>query len=154
MRLLTYTAVSVVSVAALLYSTQKQYTYFYPSLIHLTTSNLSLMLLLNFCLMSLLWISKLVQYIFIGPLRVIEVEHLYERGWFAVSESFLALTVFREDIGSWFVVWFCVLGGIKCFHWLLQDRVDMVRTCFMLLTGILYMFNSWNRPRRLRKCFI
>ncbi len=47
-----------------------------------------------------------------------------ERGWYAVTETCLAFTVFRDDFSPKFVAQFTLLLFLKCFHWLAEDRVD------------------------------
>ncbi len=44
----------------------------------------------------------------------------------AIMESLLALTIFREEFGTFFVAMFASLVFIKVMHWLVQDRVDYV----------------------------
>ena len=45
---------------------------------------------------------------------------------YAVTETCLAFTVFREDFNVTFVAMFTMLLFFKCFHWLAEDRVDYV----------------------------
>ncbi|CAF0846414.1 unnamed protein product [Rotaria sp. Silwood1] len=101
--------------------TKKQ---FYPSVVHLTKSSTSLAVLYLQAFVLTVLFGKLVQKIFLGPLRAIETEHLYDRTWFSVTETCLAFTVFRDDFSSRFVALFAILLFLKCFHWLLEDRVD------------------------------
>ncbi|XP_054758151.2 E3 ubiquitin-protein ligase synoviolin A-like [Lytechinus pictus] len=68
--------------------------------------------------------GKLFKKVFFGQLRAAEMEHLIERSWYAVTETCLAFTVFRDDFGPRFVAMFTLLLFIKCFHWLAEDRVD------------------------------
>lgn len=70
--------------------------------------------------------GRALQSIFFGPLRLIEIERLHERAWYAVTESLLALTIFREEFDTSFVVLFTSLLFLKVFHWLAADRVEMV----------------------------
>lgn len=56
------------------------------------------------------------------------LQHLIERSWYAVTETCLAFTVFRDDFSPRFVAMFTVLLFLKCFHWLAEDRVDFVST--------------------------
>lgn len=49
-----------------------------------------------------------------------------ERSWYAVTETCLAFTVFRDDFSPRFVALFTLLLFLKCFHWLADDRVDFV----------------------------
>ena len=59
-------------------------------------------------------------------LRDLEVEMIRERLSSTVMESLLALTIFREEFGFFFVSMFATLVFIKVGHWLVQDRVDYV----------------------------
>jgi len=71
-----------------------------------------------------LLVGKLFRKIFFGTLRAAELEHLIERAWYAVTETCLAFTVFRDDLNARFVGIFAILLFLKCFHWLAEDRVD------------------------------
>ena len=63
---------------------------------------------------------------FYGRLRPIEVEQLYERGWFAVTETSLAMTMFRDEIGGWFLVMFVSLLAGKVWNWIGEGRVEFL----------------------------
>ena len=49
-----------------------------------------------------------------------------ERSWYAVTETCLAFTVFRDDFSPKFVSLFTLLLFLKGFHWLAEDRIDYV----------------------------
>lgn len=51
---------------------------------------------------------------------------MHERVWYAITESLLALTIFREAFDTSFVILFVSLLFLKVFHWLASDRVEMV----------------------------
>lgn len=68
----------------------------------------------------------LIPQIFLGTLRAAEFEHLLERFWYALTETCLAFTVFRDDFNPRFVALFTVLLFLKSFHWLAEERVDFV----------------------------
>jgi len=68
--------------------------------------------------------GKFMRKLFFGQLRAAETEHLIERSWYAVTETCLAFTVFRDDFSPRFVALFTVLLFLKCFHWLAEDRID------------------------------
>lgn len=55
-------------------------------------------------------------------------QRLQERGWFAATETLLALTIFKDDFESTFVALCVGLLFLKVFHWLASDRVEMVST--------------------------
>lgn len=101
--------------------------------------------------------GKLMRKVFFGQLRAAEFEvrswvffvlvlmyfivcflqHLMERSWYAITETCLAFTVFRDDFNPKFVALFTVLLFLKSFHWLADDRVDYVRDILPLLFNIL-----------------
>ena len=61
-----------------------------------------------------------------GPLRPIEVESLYEKSWFAITETCLAMTIFREEVGAWFLVMFVALLTGKVWGWIGDGRVEVL----------------------------
>lgn len=61
-----------------------------------------------------------------GPLRPIEVEQLYEKAWFAITETCLAMTIFREEVGAWFLVMFMALLTGKVWGWIGDGRVEVL----------------------------
>ena len=67
-----------------------------------------------------------LQRLFYGPLRPIEVEQLYEKAWFAITETCLAMTIFREEVGGWFLVMFVSLLIGKVWGWFGEGRVEVL----------------------------
>ena len=67
-----------------------------------------------------------LQRVLYGPLRPIEVEQLYEKAWFAVTETCLAMTIFREEIGAWFMLMFVSLLVSKVWAWIGEGRVEVL----------------------------
>lgn len=67
-----------------------------------------------------------LQQMFYGPLRPIEIEQLYEKAWFAVTETCLAMTIFREEVGAWFLVMFVALLVGKVWAWIGEGRVEVL----------------------------
>lgn len=65
-----------------------------------------------------------MQRLLYGPLRPIETEQLYERAWFAVTETCLAMTIFRGELGGWFLVMFISLLVGKVWGWIGEGRVE------------------------------
>uniref|UniRef100_A0A6G1S661 RING-type E3 ubiquitin transferase n=1 Tax=Aceria tosichella TaxID=561515 RepID=A0A6G1S661_9ACAR len=99
---------------------------FYPSVVYITKSNPSMAVIYIQCLVMFLLVGKLMRKIFFGTLRAAELEHLIERAWYAVTETCLAFTVYRDDLNARFVGIFAILLFLKCFHWLAEDRVDFM----------------------------
>lgn len=90
----------------------------------------------------MLSMAKAIQYILLGPLRAIEIEHVHEKGWIYLSESLLALTIFRDAFQGGNILHFCVIVFMHYFHWLVADRVDWMEHA--VATG-----ESWWRSLRL-----
>lgn len=61
-----------------------------------------------------------------GPLRPVEIEQLYEKAWFAVTETCLAMTIFREEVGAYFLVMFTALVTGKVWGWIGEGRVEVL----------------------------
>ncbi|XP_017057257.1 E3 ubiquitin-protein ligase HRD1 [Drosophila ficusphila] len=103
---------------------QKQ--QFYPAVVYITKSNSSMAVIYIQFLVIVLMFGKLLRKIFLGTLRAAEFEHLLERFWYALTETCLAFTVFRDDFNPRFVALFTVLLFLKSFHWLAEERVDFM----------------------------
>ncbi|KAI1286196.1 E3 ubiquitin-protein ligase synoviolin [Halotydeus destructor] len=126
MKALLVTLGSGVLTAAVLTNAFYQKKQFYPSVVYLTKSNPSMAILYVQAFVFVLLAGKLVRKVFFGQLRAAEMEHLIERSWYAVTETCLAFTVFRDDLSPKFVALFTLLLFLKCFHWLAEDRVDFM----------------------------
>lgn len=88
-------------------------------------------ILCNYGIFLAILTSRLLIAVFFGTLRAIELERLHDRLWFTVTETLLALAMFRDEFDAGFVVMFVSLILIKCFHWLASDRVEWVSTPFL-----------------------
>ena len=99
---------------------------FYSAAVYIAQSTGSLMFLVNLMLIVAAACGYGLQRLFYGPLRPIETEQLYDKAWFAVSETLLAMTIFRDDIGMWFFAMFlCLLAG-KVWQWIGEGRVEFL----------------------------
>uniref|UniRef100_A0A096MCG3 RING-type E3 ubiquitin transferase n=1 Tax=Poecilia formosa TaxID=48698 RepID=A0A096MCG3_POEFO len=99
---------------------------FYPTVVYLTKSSPSMAILYIQAFVLVFLLGKFMRKVFFGQLRAAEMEHLIERSWYAVTETCLAFTVFRDDFSPRFVALFTLLLFLKCFHWLAEDRVDFM----------------------------
>jgi E3 ubiquitin-protein ligase synoviolin len=99
---------------------------FYSAAVYISQSTGSLMFLINLGLIVTASFGYGLQRLFYGPLRPIETEQLYDKAWFAVSETLMAMTIFRDDIGLWFFAMFlCLLAG-KLWQWIGEGRVEFL----------------------------
>lgn len=65
-----------------------------------------------------------MQKVIYGPLRAIEREQLWDKAWYAVTETALAMTTFRDEVGMWFFVMFVALLAGKVWQWISEARVE------------------------------
>ncbi|KAJ2027572.1 E3 ubiquitin-protein ligase hrd1 [Coemansia sp. S610] len=100
--------------------------HFYTGCVLLSQSGVAMMILANMGLLLMILLGKLLVRIFLGQLRAIEVERLYEQGWIAVTETCLALAILRDEFDAATLTLFVFLLFCKLFHWMLADRVSFM----------------------------
>ncbi|KAI1317018.1 hypothetical protein F5Y16DRAFT_414672 [Xylariaceae sp. FL0255] len=126
MRLYWYAGTSTALAAGVVAYAFNQRANFYSAMVYLSQNNLSLMILINLVLFlyaSLVWGLQRLCY---GPLRPVEIEQLYEKAWFAITETCLAMTIFRDEVGAWFLVMFTALVTGKVWEWIGEGRVEVL----------------------------
>ncbi|KAK0437498.1 hypothetical protein EV421DRAFT_1827835 [Armillaria borealis] len=123
-RILLYGTLSTVAVCAAVANALKNYSNFYSVAIYLSKSSRSVLVFANFAFILALLCGHVLQKIFFGSLRPNEIERLYDRLWFFVTESLLAFTIFRDEFDAPFATMFGFLLFVKAFHWLASDRIE------------------------------
>ena len=126
MSLTKYVFVSFAVAGGLVYHALKTREQYFPAMLYLSTSKLSVVVLGNLAFALTLCFGHLLKQIFLGQLREAEIERLYERTKDAIMETCLAMTIFREEFNVKFVVMFVSLLFVKIFHWLAGDRVEFM----------------------------
>lgn len=99
---------------------------FFSAAIAIYQNSACLIVIVNMLLILTLAMGKGLQLFFFGQLRALELEHLYERAFYALTESFLVLTVFKDEFKMEFSIFFGILLFLRVFHWIISDRVDLV----------------------------
>lgn len=128
MRLQTYAGLSLIATLAITYHAFNSRSQFYPAMVYLATSKISLVLLLNMALVIMCVLWQLTKKVFLGSLREAEVERLNEQAWREVMEILFAITIFRQDFSITFLAMVTALLLIKALHWLAQKRVEYIET--------------------------
>ncbi|XP_013624843.1 PREDICTED: ERAD-associated E3 ubiquitin-protein ligase HRD1A [Brassica oleracea var. oleracea] len=169
-RLRTYACVSFIATLSIIHHAFTTRGQFYPAAVYLSTSKISLMLLLNMCLVLMLALWHLVKLVFLGSLREAEVERLNEQAWRELMEILFAITIFRQDFSSGFLPLVVTLLLIKALHWLAQKRVEFIETtpnvskiahvrivsfmAFLLVVDALFMYSSVRHLVRSRQASV
>ncbi|XP_023888285.1 ERAD-associated E3 ubiquitin-protein ligase HRD1B [Quercus suber] len=128
MKLHTYAGLSLIATLAVIYHAFNSRGQFYPAMVYLSTSKISLVLLLNMGLVIMCILWQLTKRVFLGSLREAEVERLNEQSWREVMEILFAITIFRQDFSVTFLAMVTALLLIKALHWLAQKRVEYIET--------------------------
>ncbi|KAK6157864.1 hypothetical protein DH2020_012112 [Rehmannia glutinosa] len=158
MKLRTYAGFSSVAALAVIYHAFHSRGQFYPAMVYLSTSKISMVLLLNMGLVGMCIMWQLTKKLFLGTLREAEVERLNEMSWREVMEILFAITIFRQDFSVTFLAMVTALLLIKSLHWLAQKRVEYIETTptvsklshiriisfmvFLLLVDGIFLYNS------------
>ncbi|ERF72197.1 hypothetical protein EPUS_02084 [Endocarpon pusillum Z07020] len=126
MRWAAYAGVSTTLAAGVLVKALSERPNFYSAAVYLAQSTANLMILTNFIFLCACVILLGLQKLLYGPLRPIEIEQLYERGWLFVTETCLSMTIFRGSFGAWFMVMFFSLLTGKVWGWIGEGRVEIL----------------------------
>lgn len=100
--------------------------FFYRTVIYLSNSKFAILAAANMVLVSVLLIWRLIQVIFLGPLRFRELERLHLRARDAIIEYCFAISVFRGDFNYAFASIIITVLLLKSLHWLAKDRTDFL----------------------------
>jgi len=84
------------------------------------------MVLLNQLLMTAAGCVYGLQRLLYGRLRPIEIEQLWDKSWYAITETALAMTTFRDEVGGWFFIMFMSLLAGKVWGWIGEGRVEIL----------------------------
>lgn len=85
----------------------------------------SLLVLSNLVVAWTLLVGAILQRIIFGELRLIEIEHLYERSWTTVIGLIMSGSTYTGTENSFFIIFLgCCLLFTKTFHCILTDRLD------------------------------
>ena len=88
---------SIATLCILLYAWQTRIQFF-PMVVFLSTSKVSIVLLVNFAFVLTLLFGRLLKSLFLGNLRNAELELIYENSRLTITETIIALTNFREQL--------------------------------------------------------
>lgn len=124
MKLFLYLVLSFLAFLSIIYYAYYIKIQFYPTLLFLVSSKLSLLVGGNLAFAVTLVIGRFIQSFYFGKLRDAEIEVLVEKSKFIVIETCVALTIFRGDINATTFVLFAALIFVKLMHKLSKARLE------------------------------
>eukprot|EP01134_Creolimax_fragrantissima_P000716 CFRG0716T1 len=93
------------------------------------SEKLCVLMLVNMTYVVLLWVAKLVQYVFFGELRPVESQQMYDRllNYLMFKIMFVGaiLEPDMKELVVW-TTWFSILGFLRVFSMLARDRYEYV----------------------------
>ena len=98
---------------------------FYSAVVWLSQSNISLLILTNTCLLITISLTVILKNILFGQLRAVERDDLYEKVWYMITETCLAMTIFRDAYSARILAMFAFLLIIRMATWLIIGRPSM-----------------------------
>lgn len=123
----TYVRVSFWAAILLLYYAFRSRQQWYLALVFLSSSKYAYVILGNALVASLIWFFQLVTRFFMNGLRLHEAEGLGDFFRWHITETCLALTIFRSELNVKTGILFLVLVFAKCLHWVVDMREGHLR---------------------------
>lgn len=80
----------------------------------------------NLSFLLLVLLGRCLKRAFLGSLSRDELEELVQNSKYAITETMLALTIFREELNLKLLMLFTCLLFMKIFHWLASMRVESI----------------------------
>ncbi|KAI9781507.1 MAG: E3 ubiquitin-protein ligase hrd1 [Geoglossum umbratile] len=109
---------------------------FYSAAVYLSQSNACLTILTNLLLLCVAGVMFGLQRLLYRPPRPIEIEQLYEKALFAITETRLAMAIFREEVGGWFLVTFVALLVGEVWDWIREGRVELLEQQLLVMRAV------------------
>jgi E3 ubiquitin-protein ligase synoviolin len=123
----SYVQVSFYAAAALIYYALRSRQQWYLALVYLSSSKWAYIVLGNALVASLVWTFQLFTGFFLNGLRLAEAEGLGDFFRWNITETCLALTIFRAELTVKTGVLFLIFVLAKCLHWVADTREGHLR---------------------------
>lgn len=126
-RSLSYTQTSLFAAIALLFYALRTRQQWYLALVYIRSSKAAYIILTNALIATCVGIFRTVTKTFLGGLRLHEAEGVGDFFRWNVTETCLALTMFRSELTVSNGILFLILVLAKCLHWVADLRESHLR---------------------------
>lgn len=123
----TYVRVSFWAALALVYYSYRSRQQWYLALVFLCSSKYAYVILGNAFIALLIWLFTVTTNFFLNGLRLNEAEGLTDFFRWHITETCLALTIFRSELNVQTFVLFLFLVLAKCLHYIVDTRESHMR---------------------------
>jgi len=123
----TYVRLSFWSAIALVYYAYRSRQQWYLALVFLCSSKYAYVILGNAFVAFLIWLFQITTNFFLNGLRLNEAEGLTDFFRWHITETCLALTIFRSELNVKTFVLFLFLVLAKCLHYIVDARESHLR---------------------------
>ncbi|EFA82356.1 hypothetical protein PPL_04781 [Heterostelium album PN500] len=114
---LRYGLITTALTIGIIYHAFSKYKQFYPAGVYLATAKHSLLIFAN---------MLVVMAYFLDRVQEREAEYLNDRLKSSITDTILALTIFRDHFNAQFIFLFLLLLFFQVFHWLTKNRVEYI----------------------------
>lgn len=125
-RVSLYTISCFLFTSLILFNSIATYKQFYIIVVKLFTNKLTRLLLINDMLVLLYWFGQSLIWYFFNELKLSESEKIWENSYVTIIETFLALTIFRNDMNLYCLNLFVMTLFVKIFHWGCKLRTSYI----------------------------
>jgi E3 ubiquitin-protein ligase synoviolin len=123
----SYIQTSFFAALCLLYYALRSRQQWYLALVYLSSSKWAYIVLGNALVASLIWTFQVFTSVFMNGLRLAEAEGLGDFFRWNITETCLALTMFRSELNVQTGILFLILVLAKCLHWVADMREGHLR---------------------------
>eukprot|EP00980_Cylindrotheca_fusiformis_P000094 scaffold19_cov114-Cylindrotheca_fusiformis.AAC.41 len=123
----SYIQISFMVAFGLVYYALRTRQQWYLALVFLVSSKWAYIILGNFLVASLIWVFQVFTKVFLNGLRLAEAEGIGEFFRWHITETCIALTMFRSELNVRTMILFLLLVLAKCLHWVADMREGHLR---------------------------
>jgi E3 ubiquitin-protein ligase synoviolin len=123
----TYIQTSFLAAFALVYYALRSRQQWYLALVFLSSSKWAYIVLGNALIAFLIWMFKAFTSVFLNGLRLAEAEGIGDFFRWNITETCIALTIFRSELNVKTMILFLILVLAKCLHWVTDTREGHLR---------------------------
>ena len=123
----SYIQTSLIAAFALIYYALRTREQWYLALVFLSSSKWAYIVLGNALVASLIWTFRMFIGVFLGGLRLAEAEGIGDFFRWNVTDTCIALTIFRTELNVRTMILFLILILGKCLHWVADLREGHLR---------------------------